>query len=136
MNAIHIEDTVVINSDLSNITQIEQLIDNQSSILKFDDNVYGKLLLSVVEAVNNCIVHGNKSDINKKVTVDYVIDNNCITYKISDEGVGFDFNSIPDPTSDENVEKDCGRGIYLMRHLSDSLEFSNNGATVTLKFFL
>lgn len=136
MNAIHIEDTIVIPSDLSNINQIEKLIDNQSSILKFDDEVYGKLLLSVVEAVNNSIVHGNKSDVNKKVTIDYVIDNNYITYVVSDEGKGFDYNSIPDPTLEENLEKDCGRGIYLMRHLSDSIEFSNNGSTVTLKFNL
>ncbi|MBP5366082.1 MAG: ATP-binding protein [Bacteroidales bacterium] len=136
MNAIHIEDTIVIPSDLSNINQIEKLIDNQSSILKFDDEVYGKLLLSVVEAVNNCIVHGNKSDVKKNVTIDYVIDNNYIEYKISDEGKGFDYNSVPDPTLAENLEKDCGRGIYLMRHLSDNVEFSNNGSTVTLKFCL
>lgn len=136
MNNIHIEDTLVIDSDIQNIANIEKLIDNQSSILKFDDDVYGKLLLAVVEAVNNAIVHGNKSDISKKVTINYIIDNNCITYTISDEGNGFDPNNIPDPTTMENLVKDCGRGIYLMKHLSDTIEFSNNGSTVTLKFYM
>lgn len=136
MNTIHIDDSLTLPSDLQNISKVEKLIDNQSSIFKFNDDVYGKLLLAVVEAVNNCMVHGNKLDINKNVNIHYILDNNCITYTISDEGSGFDPNSIPDPTAPENLEKPCGRGIYLMRHLSDDIIFSNNGTSVTLKFYM
>lgn len=136
MNRFHIGDTIEFTSDLSNISVVEKLIDNQSAACELNDEVYGKLLLAVVEALNNAIVHGNKSDINKKVTVSYTLDNEFIEYTITNEGEGFNPDILPDPTAPENIEKDCGRGIFLMRHLADDVIFSDKGRTVTLKFNL
>jgi len=136
MNQLHIDDVVELSSDIQNISLVEKLIDNQSAVCEFSDEVYGKLLLAVVEALNNAIVHGNKNSSEKKVTVHYQINNELITYIISDQGDGFDFNNLPDPTAPENLEKDCGRGIFLMKNLADEVEFSDNGRTVTLKFSL
>ncbi len=136
MNRFHIGDTIEFASDIQNIGVVEKLIDNQSAACELNDEVYGKLLLAVVEALNNAIVHGNKSDKNKKVIVSYVIDNEFIEYTITNEGDGFDPDSLPDPTAPENIEKDCGRGIFLMRHLADEVIFSDKGRTVTLKFKL
>jgi len=136
MNNFHIGDTIEFASDIQNIGVVEKLIDNQSAACELNDEVYGKLLLAVVEALNNAIVHGNKSDHNKKVIVSYVIDNEFIEYTITNEGDGFNPDTLPDPTAPENIEKDCGRGIFLMRHLADEVIFSDKGRTVTLKFKL
>lgn len=134
MSKIHIDDTLVLNSDLQSISTIEKLIDNQSAIGAFNADVYGKLLLSVVEAMNNAIVHGNNFDPNKKVTVHYVIEDNQVEYTISNEGEEFDPDSLPDPTAPENLEKESGRGIFVMRMMADEVEYSNGGRTVTLRF--
>lgn len=136
MNRFHIGDTIEFTSDLKNISVVEKLIDNQSAACELNDEVYGKLLLAVVEALNNAIVHGNHSDVNKKVTISYTLDNEFIEYTITNEGDGFNPDTLPDPTAPENIEKDCGRGIFLMRHLADEVIFSDKGRTVTLKFNL
>ena len=136
MNTIHIQETLTLDSDLNSIGVIEKLIDSQSQMLNMNDEVYGKFMLSVVEAVNNAIVHGNKLSSDKKVTVNYSVENGQIIIEIHDQGDGFDPDNIPDPTSEENLEKDCGRGVFLMKHLSDELEFSDHGRCVTMKFNL
>ena len=101
MNNFHIGDTIEFASDIQNIGVVEKLIDNQSAACELNDEVYGKLLLAVVEALNNAIVHGNKSDHNKKVIVSYVIDNEFIEYTITNEGDGFNPDTLPDPTAPE-----------------------------------
>ncbi len=136
MDSVNIEETLVLESEMNSISQVEKLIDAQAQMLNIDDEVYGKYMLSVVECVNNAIVHGNKMDKNKKVTMHYHISNTKIEVTVSDEGDGFDPDKLPDPTAEENLERDCGRGIFLMRHLSDELEFANNGRTITMKFNL
>ena len=136
MDSVNIEETLVLESEMNSISQVEKLIDAQAQMLNIDDEVYGKYMLSVVECVNNAIVHGNKMDKNNKVTMHYLISNTTIEVTVSDEGEGFDPDKLPDPTAEENLERDCGRGIFLMRHLSDELEFANNGRTITMKFIL
>lgn len=136
MANIHVENSISIASEISNVAEVEALIDNQSAMFKFDDDIYGKLLLAVVEAVNNAIVHGNKSDSSKQVNISYVIESDYVEYSISDSGEGFDPNCIPDPTELENIEKFSGRGLFLMKNLSDEMEFSDNGRKVRLKFLL
>ena len=136
MDSVNIEETLVLESEMNSISQVEKLIDAQAQMLNIDDEVYGKYMLSVVECVNNAIVHGNKMDKNKKVTMHYHISNTTIEVTVSDEGEGFDPDKLPDPTAEENLERDCGRGIFVMRHLSDELEFANNGRTITMKFNL
>lgn len=125
---------LVFNSDTKNINIIEKLIDDLSSQHDLHSDVYGKLLLGVVEGVNNAIVHGNKLDKNKNVTVEYSVEEDKVRFIISDEGTGFDYTNVPDPTKPENLEKTHGRGIFLMHHLADDIEFENDGSKVTLEF--
>jgi len=125
---------LVFKSDIKNINLVERLIDDLSEKYDLKDDVYGKLLLSVVEAVNNAIVHGNKMDIEKDVILEYEIDDSKIDFVITDMGDGFDYNNIPDPTKPENIEKTHGRGIFLMNHLADEIEFQKNGSVVKLSF--
>lgn len=86
MDSVNIEETLVLESEMNSISQVEKLIDAQAQMLNIDDEVYGKYMLSVVECVNNAIVHGNKMDKNKKVTMHYHISNTTIEVTVSDEG--------------------------------------------------
>lgn len=125
---------ITIHSDISNISLVEKLIDELSQQYSFHSDVYGKLLLAVVEGVNNAIVHGNKMVSEKKVTISYEVESNRIAFTIRDEGQGFDHTLLPDPTTPENIERTHGRGVFLMKHLADELAFSDKGNEVKLTF--
>ncbi|PLX02205.1 MAG: ATP-binding protein [Marinilabiliales bacterium] len=123
-------------SKIENISIAENLIDNISSEYKLSTEIYGNILVAIIEAVNNAILHGNKLDPDKNVFLSYVVDNKVLSFIIRDEGGGFDFDNVPDPTSEENIEKPHGRGIFLMKHLADDISFDENGSAVELKFNL
>lgn len=116
---------------------VEALIDEISAEMHLDEDYYGNILIAVTEAVNNAINHGNKQDPNK--TVSFVFtehDDHSISFRITDQGSGFDFENIPDPTAPENIEKVNGRGVFLMKQLSDGVTFDDNGRVVELSFKL
>ncbi|MFH2094780.1 MAG: ATP-binding protein [Bacteroidota bacterium] len=123
-------------SKIENLSIVEKLIDDLAADYKFSSEVYGNILVATVEAVNNAILHGNKLDESKNVSVSCEIEDTFLSISIKDEGPGFDYQNIPDPTAPENIEKPHGRGIFLMKHLVDSLDFRLNGAEVELKFKL
>ncbi len=122
------------SSVTKNINIIEKLIDDLSAEYGLYSDIYGKLLLAVVEGVNNAIVHGNKLDKDKIVSVEYSIYEDKVEFTIMDEGLGFDYTNVPDPTKPENLEKTHGRGIFLMHHLADRIEFENDGCIVKMTF--
>jgi serine/threonine-protein kinase RsbW len=109
-----------------------------SSELNIGDDVYGNILISLTEAANNAMIHGNKCDPKKEVTIDYELDSRGknLTFIIKDQGKGFDYNSLPDPTEPENLEKTHGRGVFLMMQLADMVVFSDKGATIEMQFRL
>ncbi len=127
---------VSIQSSISNISIIENIIDEISIELSIVTELYGNILIAVIESVTNAILHGNKSDENKLVKLVFSEENNVLTISVSDEGNGFNYDNLPDPTKSENVEKPDGRGVFLMRHLADEVLFERDGATVILKFYL
>lgn len=132
MNNIHIQ----IPSLSENIRMIESFIDNAKEKFHMDDDIYGNIMIAVTEAVNNAIKHGNHSDSTKNVSLSLSLENSLIKFRIKDEGTGFDFHNLPDPTSSENLEKPGGRGIFLMKHLSDEVDFKENGRIVELSFYI
>jgi serine/threonine-protein kinase RsbW len=127
---------MIIKSEVQNINLIERLIDDISVKHQIHSDVYGKLLLAVVEGVNNAIVHGNKMEREKDVVVEYSVSEKQIEFFISDSGSGFDYSNLPDPTKPENLERTHGRGIFLMNHLADELEFNDSGNQVKMVFYL
>lgn len=132
MKAIKIE----IPSLRENIRMIESFIDNAKEEYQLDDDIYGNIMIAVTEAVNNAIVHGNRSDKSKNVALTLQILDHLIKFTIEDEGKGFDFTSLPDPTAPENIAKPGGRGIFLMKHLCDDVSFKNEGKIVELDFYM
>jgi len=132
MNNIHIE----VPSLSENIRMIESFIDNAREKFQLDDDIYGNIMIAITEAVNNAIKHGNQSDSSKNVSLSLSLDDSLIKFIVEDEGRGFDFENLPDPTAPENIEKPGGRGIFLMKHLSDEVKFKEGGRIVELSFYM
>ena len=122
------------DSKPENIAIIERLIDEIRDNFPFNDECYGDVLIAMTEAVNNAIVHGNRLDTDKEVLVEYEVQDQNLFFKITDQGAGFDFENVPDPTSRENLEKPNGRGVFLMRQLADQCSFEDDGREVELLF--
>ena len=130
------EKSIIIESKIENINKIENIIDEVSEKARINSEVYGKILIATVEAVNNSIMHGNKEDESKKVIVEFTINEDFVSITIEDEGPGFNFYNVPDPTTPENIENIHGRGVYLMKHLADDVIFHGRGNKVEIKFNL
>ncbi|TXK51353.1 ATP-binding protein [Pontibacter qinzhouensis] len=130
MNQVKIQ----IPSIIENIRVIESFIDNSKEEFEFEDDIYGNIMVAVTETVNNAIRHGNKFDKDKLVYLSLEIEDNQLRFEVEDEGPGFDFEGLPDPTAPENLESPGGRGIFLMRNLCDEVNFLDNGKKVQLIF--
>ena len=106
--------------------------------MQIGEEKFANILLAVTEAVDNAIEHGNKHNPDKKVELAYQSSSKEITFSVTDQGdqgLGFDIAHVTDPTKPENPEN-VGRGILLMKMLSDKLEFLNEEKTVLLSFNL
>lgn len=123
-----------IESEVGNLTVVENAIDEATAVIGISKDNYGKILVSVMEAVNNAILHGNRSNPEKIVDIDISYNDNMLEITVTDEGPGFKPESVPDPTTPENIEELNGRGIYLMSHLADNIKYSEKGNSVTMTF--
>jgi len=119
-----------------NIRMIESFIDNAKEKFHLNDDIYGNIMIAVTEAVNNAIKHGNRGDSAKNVSLALSLEEGLIKFRVEDEGPGFDFHNLPDPTAPENLEKPGGRGIFLMKHLADEVDFTEKGKVVELSFYM
>ena len=125
---------LIIKSVPKNIAQIERYLATLFSEHKISNELYPDMLISLTEAVNNAIVHGNELDRKKDVSVKSVVQHDFIRFKVSDEGEGFDPSEITNPLKEEHIMEEGGRGVMLMRALSTEVYFTNGGATVELVF--
>lgn len=127
-------DTLDIRSDFQEMQRVEALVDKVCSSIGVNEDFYGNVLIAVTEAVNNAIEHGNqrRDELTVSVAVGDGADEFC--FSVKDQGKGFDFNNLPDPTAPENILKENGRGIFLMRNLADELVFEDNGRKVNIYF--
>jgi serine/threonine-protein kinase RsbW len=127
---------ITIGSNIGNLRKIEEFIESVSPLFSIGKETYGEVLVAVMEAVNNAINHGNKRDEAKKVEVIFEKAGNSLVVVVRDQGNGFRPEIIPDPTKPENIEKISGRGVFLMRKLSDGIEFNDKGNCVKMTFNL
>lgn len=98
----------------------------------YSDDAIRKMKISLTELIVNAILHGNKRDFSKKVIMGHIVDKSKVVISIMDEGSGFNPDIIPDPTLPENLIKDCGRGLFIVRHYVDSIVFNDKGNRVTI----
>jgi serine/threonine-protein kinase RsbW len=132
MNQVKIQ----IPSIIENIRVVESFIDNSKEKFNIEDDIYGNIMVAVTESVNNAIRHGNKFDKDKNVYLSLYVEENRLRFEIQDEGSGFNYDQLEDPTAPENLENPGGRGIFLMKNLADEVNFSNDGRSVELVFLI
>jgi serine/threonine-protein kinase RsbW len=128
--------SISIPSLSENIRMIESFIDNAKEQFSLNDDIYGNIMIAVTESVNNAIRHGNKGDSKKNVDLSLRLSDSSIIFWVKDQGEGFDYTNLPDPTAPENIDQPGGRGIFLMKHLSDEVNFHDEGCTVELIFYI
>jgi len=116
----HIE----VESDPNNLITVEEFVNYFAKDLGLNDDQLSVLLLAVTEATTNAIIHANKCDLSKLVTIDANIEDSKLIVKVKDEGKGFDPSTVPDPTEPENLLKDSGRGVYLMKVYMDEVRYN------------
>ena len=90
------------------------------------------LRIALAETLANAIAYGNRGDRSKPVDVCVTIAPDGLTIVVTDAGEGFDPAAVPDPTTPENLERDEGRGLFVLRHLVDQIEFNDKGNRVCL----
>jgi serine/threonine-protein kinase RsbW len=127
-------ESIAIPSDFGSLTKVEGLVDKICSDLDVNEDYYGNVLIAVTEAVNNAILHGNKENKDLEVALSVSENTSDFCFSVKDQGEGFDFNNLPDPTAPENIEKENGRGIYLMKSLAEAVEFDDDGRIVRVYF--
>ena len=131
-----IHQEITLKSDPQNLNEVESFVRKFAKDYDINEDIYPNILISVTEAVNNAIIHGNKKNIDKEVQIILSSSQNKVEIAVSDEGKGFDPESVPDPTLAENIEKLGGRGVFLIQQLCDKVIFKNEGRTCVMEFFL
>jgi len=126
--------TLQLPSTTESITLLENLIEEIADKYQVSEDVFANMMTCLNEALNNAILHGNKQDPNKKVIVNAEVEGRRITWTITDEGPGFDYVHLADPTAPENLERLTGRGVFIIKHLADQCVFNAAGNEVELLF--
>jgi len=126
--------TLQLPSSPESITLLENLIEEIADKYQVSDDVFANMMTCLNEALNNAILHGNKQDPNKKVIVNAEVEGRRITWTVTDEGAGFDYVHLADPTAPENLEALTGRGVFIIKHLADQCVFNAAGNEVELLF--
>lgn len=126
--------TLQLPSKTESLTLVENLVEEIADKHKISEETFANMMVCLNEAVINAIVHGNKQNPEKKVYVNADIERKKIIWTIADEGDGFDYNNLADPTAPENLEKLTGRGVFILKQLSDQFIFNTKGNEVELHF--
>lgn len=123
-----------IASRAENIILVERMIEDVCDLFNISEDYYGNILVAITEAVNNAIYHGNQANPKKNIDIFFKSFPDHVSFIVKDEGTGFNFDNLPDPTNPENIENPNGRGVFLMRNLADKVSFEDNGSKVVLEF--
>ena len=130
---------IEIPSTLDYLPQVDEFIERKLRKLGINEDQIADIAISVTEAVTNAVVHGNKNDLSKKVEISLKVDSSCVEVTVEDEGVGFDPDSIQSPIEEENLLKEAGRGVFILKSLMDKVDFfcrPKKGAGVKMVKFL
>jgi serine/threonine-protein kinase RsbW len=127
---------LAIQSDKKELIKVEQFLRLYFKSKNLPEYFFNKVFLCVSEAVINSIEHGNKMNNHKKVTIEASCVNNDLSIEVSDEGEGFNYNDVPDPTTTENIYNETGRGIFIMKSICNKLNFKDEGKCVEIKIEL
>lgn len=125
-----------LSSDLESLNQVESIIAQLQTQIGFSDDVAGNVMMALHEAVTNAIIHGNKLDPAKQVSIEVRLEPKQFLITVGDQGPGFDPDSLPDPLDEANLLKSGGRGVFLIRQFADEVRFNDSGNQITLCYHL
>ena len=125
-------ETVVIPSDLRSAKETERTILRAVRSSGFREDHAFAIKLALEEALTNAIKHGNRNDTSKTITIQYTIDQTRVEIIVTDQGSGFKPGEVPDPTTDENIQRPCGRGILLIRAYMNEVAYNETGNQVRM----
>lgn len=127
---------LVLESSMKSLSKVEEFLSSLEASSLIDEVQYANILFSITEAITNSISYGNNFNLQKKIYILISYSEEFVAFTIEDEGSGFDFNNIEDPTTAKEQAEKCGRGIFIMKKLSDSLCYSENGKRLNILFHL
>jgi serine/threonine-protein kinase RsbW len=127
-----VEEEMTIPGEKRYVREVSSKILEQLKIRGVNEDTLFDIRLCVEEVVRNAIQHGSLDGSNAKVRIRYGISGGVFTIEVEDQGAGFDHGNVPDPTREENIMKGGGRGVYLVRHLMDKVEYNDKGNRVKL----
>jgi serine/threonine-protein kinase RsbW len=127
---------LTIHSDKKALGKVEEFLFRVFEKYRLPQKCFNKVLLCVSEAVVNSIEHGNKNDLQKEVVIQIKCKNDNLCVEVRDEGDGFNFQNLDNPTLVENIKKETGRGIHIMKSLCTQVKFRNEGTCVQIKIDL
>lgn len=129
---------LILSSEFEEMNKLESFVDELEKWAGLNEEDSSRIMLTLSEAVNNAIMHGNQSNPEKEVVIHTTLDRDqhILQISVEDEGEGFNPEEIPDPLKDENLMNEGGRGIYLIKQYADDIEFSQNGTKVTITYQL
>ena len=114
---------LTLRSNPKQVRRVEAFLQKVGEFAHLDEIQMHKLMVSVSEAANNAIIHGNKLDGEKKVKLICEVSPRWLVVTVSDQGRGFDLKKIRNPLEEKNLMRESGRGIFLMRTLMDKVEY-------------
>jgi len=125
-----------LKSHLDELLRLDSLVTELLESWGIPEDLQSGLLVAITEAVSNAIIHGNRQDSSKRVylLLERSAGTPWLRVQVEDEGEGFDADAIPDPTSEERLLAESGRGVFLMRAFADEVNFLKGGRCVELKF--
>ncbi len=123
---------LTLGSSFNEIEKVEPFLNDLKDAI--DEETFSNIQLAVNEAVTNGIIHGNEEDASKKVRLTVQITDEEVKVTVEDEGSGFDPANLPDPTDQEQLLKEGGRGVFLIKQFSDEVSFADKGSTVQMIF--
>ena len=127
---------LLLPSEFKNLVMVEKAIDELFSDYQFGDELYGRVMVASHEAVSNAIIHGNEKDPFRTVDIRFLLNDENLVIMVEDQGEGFDYEDVQDPTNPGSLIRSPGRGMFLMKNLSDKIIFINNGRKIRMEFQL
>jgi serine/threonine-protein kinase RsbW len=127
---------LLLESHPRNIGKVEAFLHEVAQIVNLDEIQLHKLMVALTEAVNNAILHGNKSNPQKTVEVTCEAQEGGLSIRVRDQGGGFKPESVESPLKEENLLRESGRGIFLMRTLMDKVNFTRTPDGMEVQLWL
>jgi len=121
---------VVIQSDPQNVGVVDEIMASLTAKLPLSEQQQFNIHLALGESIQNAILHGNASDPDKSVVIDYELYRGQLYFCISDQGAGFDVQEVADPRAAENLEKEGGRGVLFLKQITKHFHYCNEARAV------